>query len=70
MQDTLKLTVNGMHCGACVNRVTTALKNVPGVEVNSVEVGSAQVAFDSSQTTAPQILAAIERIGFSANVQQ
>lgn len=70
MQETLKLTVNGMHCGGCVTRVTAALNSVPGVKVNSVEVGLAQVAFDSVQATAPQILAAIERIGFSATVQQ
>ena len=42
MQDTLKLSIEGMHCGACVRRVTNALQAVPGVQVNSVEVGSAE----------------------------
>jgi hypothetical protein len=32
MQDTLELSIEGMHCGACVRRVTNALQTVPGVQ--------------------------------------
>ena len=46
MQDTLELSIEGMHCGACVRRVTNALQTVPGVQVNSVEVGSAKLEFN------------------------
>ena len=70
MQDTLELAIEGMHCGACVRRVTTALQAVPGVQVGSVEVGSAKLAFDPVEATAPEIAAAIERIGFTARVEQ
>ena len=70
MQDTLKLSIEGMHCGACVRRVTSALQAVPGVQVGSVEVGSAQLAFDSEETSAPEIAAAVNGIGFTAQIAQ
>ena len=66
MQTPLKLAITGMHCDACVRRVTTALQAVPGVGINAVKVGSAQLTVDPSQATTPEIVKAIERIGFSA----
>lgn len=69
MQNTLHLTIGGMHCGACVNRVTTALHGLPGVQAQSVEVGSAHVSFDPAQTSPTGILAAVNNIGFQASIQ-
>ena len=40
MENTLNLTIEGMHCGACVRRVTTAFQGIEGVTVKSVEIGS------------------------------
>jgi copper chaperone len=68
MKNTLTLSIEGMHCGACVRRVTDVLQKVGGVEVGSVEVGSAKLAFNPQETTADQIAAAVNRIGFQANV--
>ncbi len=65
----LKLTIDGMHCGGCVNRVTMALKKVPGVEVRSVEVGSAEVSFDEAQVQAAAIAEAVTKIGFAARIE-
>ena len=70
MQDTLKLSIEGMHCGACVRRVTTALQAVPGVQVGAVEVGSAKLAFDPKEATAQEIAAAVNGIGFPARIEQ
>jgi copper chaperone len=70
MEKTLNLAIEGMHCGACVRRVTTALQNVQGATVSSVEVGSAKVTFDASETTTQNITAALDRIGFPARIQQ
>jgi copper chaperone CopZ len=70
MENTLNLAIEGMHCGACVRRVTNALEGVEGVKVNLVEVGSAKVDFDATATTAQDITAALDRIGFQARVQQ
>jgi copper chaperone len=68
MQDKLTLSIEGMHCGGCVRRVTAALNGVKGVEISSVEIGSARVSFDPGQVGADQIADAVNRIGFSAIV--
>jgi copper chaperone len=70
MENTLNLVIEGMHCGACVRRVTSALQSVEGLTVNWVEVGSAKVAFDGSEITAQEITAALDRNGFPARAQQ
>jgi copper chaperone len=70
MKSTLHLAIEGMHCGACIRRVTSALQSVKGVTVNSVEVGSAKVAFDSAETSEQNITAALDRNGFLAHIRQ
>jgi copper chaperone CopZ len=58
--------IEGMHCGACVRRLTTTLSKLPGVEVRSVEIGNATLAFDPQRASAQAIRAAIEAAGFTA----
>ena len=67
MQETLALSIEGMHCGACVRRVSNALGKIEGVQVNSVEVGSAKVTFDPEQVTEGKIADAVNQIGFTAH---
>jgi copper chaperone len=64
MGQTLNLAIEGMHCGACVRRVSAALDALVGAKAESVDVGSARLTFDPSQTTREQIDAAVDRIGF------
>jgi len=66
----LKLNIEGMHCGACVKRVTSALQGVEGVQVRDVRVGAAQVELDESATSPRELVAAIVRIGFRAQEVQ
>lgn len=70
MQNQLKLSIEGMHCEGCVRRVTSALQGVKGVEVGSVEVGSARATFDPAKTSPEEIVAAVSRIGFSARAEK
>jgi copper chaperone len=70
MADTLTLSIEGMHCGGCIRRVTSVLERVKGVEVGSVEVGSAQLTFDPNGASAEEIAAAVDRIGFSAHIEK
>ena len=56
-------TIDGMHCDACVRRVKKALANVPGVEVQNVHVGSADVSGEAGALAQAQ--AAIESAGFT-----
>jgi copper chaperone CopZ len=68
MEDKLTLSIEGMHCGGCIRRVTAALEGVKGVKLGSVEVGAAQLNFDPEQTSASRIVDALNHIGFSARV--
>jgi copper chaperone CopZ len=65
MRETLTVSIEGMHCGGCVRRVTTALQGVKGVELGSVEVGSAQMTFDPEQASAEEIAIAVNHLGFT-----
>jgi copper chaperone len=70
MSSKLKLAIEGMHCGACVRRVTSTLEGISGVKVESVEVGSAQLHFNPAEATAEQISATLDGIGFAARVEK
>ena len=58
--------IEGMHCGACVQRVTRALNQVPGTQVDEVRVGAARLRTDAGAPDAH--LAAIHKAGFEAHL--
>lgn len=68
MNREISLSIEGMHCGACVSRVTAVLQRVAGVELGPVEVGSAKLAFDPAKASEDEITGAINQIGFHAHV--
>ena len=70
MANTIRIAIDGMHCEACVRRVTNALAGVEGVKVDSVQVGAAKVTFDPAVTAPEQVAAAVDRIGFTAHVER
>ena len=61
---TALLKIDGMHCQACVRRVTTAIEKVAGPESAKVEIGSAAVHFDPEKTSEQAIAEAVRAIGF------
>ena len=63
--ENLNISIEGMHCGGCVNRVTGALKSIPGVKVEDVQVGSAALVIDTAQTSAVKIAETLKAIGFT-----
>ena len=64
--ETVKLAIEGMHCGGCAARVSTALKSLPGTTVEEVAVGSARVSFDPQKISATALLGAVNKLGFKA----
>ena len=68
MAQTITLNVTGMTCDHCVNSVTNALKEIPGVADASVslDANSASVTGDSIDTA--RLIAAIEEEGYKAAV--
>lgn len=60
------LSVSGMSCGGCTNKVTRALKAVAGVgdvEV-SLATGKATVQYDERAASPSQLRAAVEGAGY------
>jgi copper chaperone len=62
----LNLTIEGMSCEHCVRAVKNRLTRTPGVQVESVEVGSARVQYDPSATNVDEIEEAIADEGYTA----
>jgi copper chaperone len=62
----ITLTIEGMHCGACVRRVTQALQRVPGTTVEEVRVGAARV---QSEDPVP-LVAALAKAGYPSHAEQ
>ena len=62
----LHLTIEGMTCEHCVRAVDSRLRKTPGVEVESVAIGSADVRFNPAVTNEEQIADAIADEGYTA----
>ena len=59
----ITLNIDGMHCGACVRRVTQTLERIPGTEVMEVRIGAARLKTDD----AAQAVAALAKAGYMAH---
>ena len=59
------IEIGGMSCGHCVARVTKALEDVNGVDVEQVKVGAATVLFDPGTISEATIARAIEEQGYA-----
>jgi copper chaperone CopZ len=64
--ETVNLSIQGMHCGGCASKVSTALKSVPGANVENVAVGSARISFDPKKTSAAALIGVVDKLGFKA----
>ncbi len=60
----LEVTIDNMHCEACVAKVREALNALPALRIADVQVGAAQVAFDDEKLSAAAVVAAIRNAGF------
>lgn len=66
--NSLKLTIDGMSCHHCLNRVQQALGKVPSVKIESVQIGRATVEYDPALTTPQSISDAVSATGYKAQV--
>jgi len=62
----LKLTIEGMSCEHCVRAVKNRLTATPGVKVEDVAIGSAQLQYDPSRTSVDEIEEVIADEGYTA----
>ena len=68
--ETLTLSISGMTCGHCVASVRRALEAVPGVEIDDVRIGSADLRLSGTEAAAATAaaLAAVQDAGYDATV--
>ena len=62
----LTLHITGMSCGHCLNAVSQALNAMPGVKVESVEIGRAVVSYDEGAVKPDAIERAVSDAGYTA----
>jgi copper chaperone len=68
------LSIEGMHCGGCVRRITGALKGKDGVDGADLSVelgkegGTATGTFDEELMAAADLIAAVDALGFKARL--
>ncbi len=64
MKETI-LTVNGMMCGGCENRVKNAIKNIEGVEKVTADYNTGKVTvISNNQVTKEMIEETLQDIGY------
>jgi copper chaperone CopZ len=63
------LHIEGMSCGHCLNAVNHALSSVPGVKIDGVRLGRADVTYDETTTQPSDLEAAVADAGYRATVQ-
>ena len=62
------LRIDGMHCGACVRRVSQALAT-EGLTVKEVRVGAARVESEQDPPPIDRAVAVIEKAGYRAHLE-
>ena len=60
------LHIEGMSCSHCLNAVNKALAGVPGVTVDSVRIGRAEVSYDERVTSPAALEVAVTEAGYRA----
>ncbi|MFZ1977926.1 MAG: heavy-metal-associated domain-containing protein [Bacteroidota bacterium] len=60
-----ELKIEGMSCGHCAMHVKKALEAIDGLEVETVEIGSARVWYDENAITQKQLQERIEEAGYT-----
>lgn len=65
----LHLTIEGMTCEHCVRAVDGRLRNTPGLHVESVKIGSADLHYDAARIGPDEIAELIADEGYTAFVE-
>lgn len=62
------LHIEGMSCGHCLSAVHRALGSLPGVALESVQIGRASLRYDESVIDPAAIREAVSEAGYRATV--
>ena len=64
---TTELKIEGMSCQMCVQHVTNALREVPGVTASEVDLQQARAMVQHENADGQQMIAAVEEEGYHAS---
>ena len=64
------LRIDGMHCGACVRRVTQALNTAGNIDVEEVRIGAARLKSSDKNPPVDAAIAALAKAGYNARLEQ
>ena len=62
----LTLHIEGMSCGHCLNAVNQALAQLPGVRLEALRIGRADLQYDETAIEPGRIEAAVTEAGYRA----
>jgi copper chaperone len=62
------LEIEGMSCAHCINAVRQALAALPTLEIESVQIGRADVRFDERALSSDRLTAAVNDAGYPAKL--
>ncbi|MFH5227584.1 heavy-metal-associated domain-containing protein [Antrihabitans spumae] len=67
---THEFRIEGMHCGSCALLIDDTLDDLPGVHRTrtTMKKGRSTIELDTHTTTPADILAAIEKLGYTATL--
>jgi copper chaperone len=65
----ITLRIDGMHCGACVRRVSQALASAQGLSVKEVRIGAARIESEQ-QGAASRAVEALAKAGYKAHPEE
>jgi copper chaperone len=60
------LHIEGMSCGHCLNAVNQALAQLPGVRLEALRMGRADLQYDETAIEPARIEAAVTEAGYRA----
>jgi copper chaperone len=64
------LHIEGMHCGACIRRVTQALASIEGTHVQEVRLGAARISSSKDPAPVDLSIATLAKAGYTARLEQ
>lgn len=66
---TVRLDVEGMHCGGCASRVEAALSDVDGVDRVEVSLERGEATVEGPDPMSSELVAAVQSTGYEATVR-
>ena len=66
----IKLKIDGMHCGGCQNAVRRVLTSVPSVSAVTVDLAAGSAVVEAGADVDPaKLVSAVEQAGYVARVE-